>query len=112
MDESLPKRRIIRRRDEIDRLYHAGKRVSGPSVVLSYIRAATPDYRVAITCGRNVGNAVTRNLCRRRIREIVRRKPDSWKSFDVLVIVRRKAAQLTFQELQEELVSLSGKMHR
>jgi len=112
MSETLPKSRVIRRRDEIDRLYKFGKRVTGPSVILSYSSSSTHDFRIAITCGRAVGNAVARNRSKRRIREIIRRQPQRWQGFDVLVIVRKRVADRSFGELREELISLSGEMHR
>ncbi len=61
------------------------------------------ETRVGIVTSRKVGPAVTRNLVRRRLREIHRlgrldMKPGFW----IVVDVRRAAAGASFAELQRE----------
>lgn len=112
MSERFPKSRVLRRRDDIDNLFKRGRRVSGACVVLSYQTTTDSDFRVAISCGRGIGNAVVRNRWKRRIREIVRRSASAWTGFDVLIIVRRSIREKSFLQLRDELLHLAREMRR
>jgi ribonuclease P protein component len=62
--------------------------------------------RYAISTGRAVGNAVTRNRVRRRLREILRGAPRAARGRDILVVCRPGAAEADFQELRETVTRL------
>ncbi len=62
-------------------------------------------FRFAISVPKKYGNAVMRNLMKRRIREIVR-KNQFIKNVDVFIITKPKAIDLTFQEIQASLEKL------
>jgi ribonuclease P protein component len=112
MNERFPKSRVLRRRDDIDGLFKRGRRVNGHCVILSYQATDDPDFRVAISCGRGIGNAVVRNRWKRRIREIVRRSASAWTGFDVLIIVRRSIIEKSFPQVRDELIQLARAMRR
>lgn len=66
--------------------------------------------RFAIVAGRRVGNAVTRNRAKRRMREIVRRQlPAIESGYDCMIIARTPASQASFAEMEKELLSLLGR---
>jgi ribonuclease P protein component len=63
--------------------------------------------RLGITVSRRIGGAVVRNRVKRRIREWFRREGAAGASgLDLLVIARRDAGQLGWQELAEGLQEL------
>lgn len=110
MNERFPKSCVLRRRDDIDDVFKRGRRVSGRSVIVCYLPSPDDRFRVAISCGRAVGNAVVRNRWKRRIREVVRRTTTAWMGFDLLIIVRRSITDRSFAQLHDELVLLAKDM--
>jgi len=69
----LPRWRRLRQRGEFQRVYGAGVRVSGRWLVMfGQCGDDEGPARLGITASRRVGGAVTRNRCKRRIRELYR----------------------------------------
>ena len=93
------------------RVNEHGVRVASSNFVVlatprpSHACGETP--RLGITVSRRVGNAVTRNRVKRRVRECFRRRRDVLaRPVDVVVIARRGAARLGVHEVESELGSL------
>ena len=71
------------------------------------------ETRVGLTISRRVGNAVTRNRVRRRLREIFRAHPDSLvEKFDHVVIAFNTAADVSYRTLEDELTWLLERARR
>ncbi|MEO8349278.1 MAG: ribonuclease P protein component [Acidobacteriota bacterium] len=93
----------LRKRREFEECYASGVRVSGRHLQLFFLPpGARP--RLGISVPRRVGEAVMRNLLRRRVRELFRRNRELFGSTggDVVVNVRPSAAGATFAELGED----------
>ncbi len=61
--------------------------------------------RLGLSVSRRVGNAVTRNTVRRRLREVFHSVlPEIPGDLDLVVSARPAAAEATFRELSEEFV--------
>jgi ribonuclease P protein component len=61
--------------------------------------------RLGLSVSRRVGNAVTRNTVRRRLREVFHSTlPEIPGNLDLVVSARPAAAAATFRELNEEFV--------
>lgn len=69
------------------------------------VRNEQPLTRYAFAISRRVGNAVTRNRIKRRLREIFRLNTLQ-EGFDIVVVVRPAAAEADFQSLRAELLLL------
>lgn len=69
-------------------------------------------WRVGFTTSRKVGNAVTRNRARRRLRELVRNHlPEIMRpGFDVVLIGRTSAASVPFDKLMAALTDAVQKL--
>jgi ribonuclease P protein component len=67
--------------------------------------------RLGITVSAKLGNAVTRNRVRRRVKEAYRLQEGRFANgFDIVVVARSKAVDAEFTALQNELARLGGKL--
>ena len=66
--------------------------------------------RLGVTVSKRVGNAVTRNRWKRRLREIFRRQKECFGDhFDIVIIVKPKGAQPSFDALQNDVLKTVGR---
>lgn len=98
----------LRRRQDFVAVLRNGRRVRHRLLVLGIRPNGGEDTRVGFAVGRRVGNAVTRNRIRRRLREIVRALPLA-RGFDVVITARPDAASATFDELQAAFKQSAGR---
>jgi ribonuclease P protein component len=99
----------LRANEDFRRVRGVGRSWAHPLVVLLAARGDDPlaAPRVGISAGKRVGNAVTRNRAKRRVREAVRacyaELPVGW---DVVLVVRPAAASADYRTLAEAVRSL------
>ena len=92
---------------EFRRVLATGKRFRRRSVtiIISSAEDAEALSMVGITVSKRVGNAVARNLVRRRIRHVLREQ--SWGSgFSMVIVSESSAAKSSFNDLFDEIVSV------
>lgn len=111
---SYPRAARIRRRREFLRVQRGGRRTHTPHFVVIAGERAASGARLGVTVSSRVGNAVARNRVKRIIREIFRtRRPVLSPATDVVVIAKRGAHDLTYQEVEAEVVpALTGRSRR
>lgn len=103
-EERWPKTRRLRRTAEFARVYDTGRKVHGAYLVCFVRCTGTAAARVGITVGRKVGNAVTRNRVRRRLRAWVRSRYDRLPAgLEVVVVARAAAAGADTAALRADL---------
>jgi ribonuclease P protein component len=103
--QGFPKAARIRRRREFLSLGRTGEKRRTENFVL-LLRPASAEARLGITVSRKVGGAVTRNLLKRRIREVFRRHPKRGDlGCDVIVIAKEKAGAMPMKVVQHEMAT-------
>lgn len=69
------------------------------------------ENRLGITTGKKLGNAVTRNRIRRRLREIYRLHEEEFLlGRDLVVVARVRSAFVSYQTLERDFLKLAGKL--
>lgn len=106
--ERLPRAARIRRGSEIRLMFREGRRRRTRSLDLYFRPAAHPRPRIGWVVPKLGFRIVDRNLLKRRIREIGRKKilthlAASGCGMDVLVRVRTTAYRATYRQLEREL---------
>lgn len=105
----FPKTARLTRASEFQRLKREGVSFHGKFMVLSVLQnCSTDESRIGIITSRRVGDAVTRNRVRRRLREIVRADRPCWiQGCWMVIVARQRAANAAFEELRQEWRNLA-----
>lgn len=100
----LPRTQRLRKRADFQKIYRIGVRVVGRFVVLFAVSGPEAKNRLGITASRKIGPAVTRNRCKRRIRELYRQNRSQLPAGDIDVVVnaRRGCAEVPWQEIRRD----------
>jgi len=103
LDNRFPKTaRLLKARD-YRRVYDAGRRKAGRFLQVFYCSNQLGNSRFGIAVSKRFGNAVRRNLIKRRIREGVRRYKSSLEGWDIVVHPRMSPEIGTGLEIRTEL---------
>ena len=80
-------------------------------MVLSVLKTSESGTRVGLITSKRIGNAVTRNRARRRLREMVRlSRPQLNQGNEghwIVLIARKAAAEAEYREIEREWLSLA-----
>jgi ribonuclease P protein component len=98
----------LRHRREFAKVYRRGRPFRGALLVLRALASGRDESRFGFTAGRALGNAVTRNRTKRRLREAARTLPVG-PGWDLVVNSRRGAGEASYWELRAELEKLLGR---
>lgn len=109
----FPKANRLRRRSEFKRVYAGERKIHGKHVVV-FLSPREEDSslplacRLGITATRKIGGAVTRNLLKRRVREIYRQLPARGvlppaASADFVLNLKGSASDAPFEALRADI---------
>jgi ribonuclease P protein component len=93
---------------DFQRISRLGKRFSFPSFILQALRRedGSSPFRLGLTVSRKVGNAVTRNRAKRRLREMVRlaAAPEKLAGWDIVLIGKASARERDFSLMKADFL--------
>ncbi len=96
---------------EFERVYRQGTACRGRLFSVHAFPNELGTPRLGLSVSRKVGNAITRNAVRRRLREVFHTTlseiPGNW---DLVVSARPAAAEVSLRELKEEFARALGKL--
>ncbi|MBT3555725.1 MAG: ribonuclease P protein component [Chloroflexi bacterium] len=99
---SLPTNQRIRRPAEFRAVFARGRRSSNDFTNIVAVPNDLSYLRVGLAVSKRVGNAVTRNLLKRRIRSTFSNMSVS-KGWDVVIIAKRRSSDVPFTELDRAI---------
>ena len=96
----------LKTNNDFRRVYRKGTSAVRPCLVVYVRRNRTPENRLGFTVTAKVGKAHTRNLVRRRLREIYRLHESGLRpGYDMVVVARSRAAQVGYRRLETEFLA-------
>lgn len=102
----------IKRSKEYGRVYQAGRKFVGRFMVLYLAKNGLQINRYGIVASKKVGNAVTRNRAKRRLREIAKRMDKQLgKGYDFIFLARSGVDTAIFGDIlaeSEKLIRKAG----
>ena len=102
----------IKKSDEIEKVMKKGLKYSSKYFVIYKLENnETNHFRFATSVGKKIGNAVTRNLVKRRVRSVIDRLDLSLKNMDVFIVAKSTVNDLTFDEYVKQISYLLKKLH-
>lgn len=111
----MPVRRLTRLTDspEFERVYRQGRAFRGRLFSVHEFPNELGNSRLGLSVSRKVGNAVTRNTVRRRLKEVFHSTlPQVSGTADFVISARPSAAEASYAELGEELARALKKLNR
>ena len=97
----------IKKREEFDHIIKKTTSVKNSFYVLHYLKQKEDISRFGIAVGVKVGNAVTRNKLKRRVKEIIKEEKNLFpKNLDYIIIVRKQCLDLNYKQMKERLIEL------
>ena len=96
---------------EFRRLYSKGTFASTPLMAVYVRRNRTDRNKLGLTVSTKLGNAVTRNRIRRRLREIYRLHEREFQhGYDIVIVGRNTIGQAEYHRIEADFLRLSDKL--
>lgn len=108
----LTRQRRMRQWGEFQTVRQKGRSAAGRFLVIGcHFDSEIPDCRFGLITSKKAGKAVTRNLLRRRFREIIRKHGDRLEpGHRIVTIARWRAAEATFQQLERDWIKTATRL--
>jgi ribonuclease P protein component len=107
----MKKREIVKDNRLFNSIMNEGNKLKNKYLILYYNKVETIFPKFGIAVGKKVGNAVTRNKYKRKIRAIVDSNKLLFpKNYNYIIIVRNESLSLNHQELSNNLIELIEKV--
>ncbi|AUJ24554.1 MULTISPECIES: ribonuclease P protein component [Virgibacillus] len=98
----------IKKNSDFQYAFKAGKSFANRQLVIYYVkREGQLHFRMGLSVGKKIGNAVTRNRIKRYLRQaFFELKDEIAYPYDIVIIARQPAKQMTFSEIKKSLTHL------
>ena len=95
--------RVKRERDFND-IFTKGNNVANRRFVVYWLAKEQPHFRVGLSVSKKLGNAVTRNKIKRKIRHVLIEHQEQLVTNDFVVMSRKGVEELNYQEINKFLL--------
>jgi len=97
----------LRRSKDIKRVRRSGKAFAHPLIVLVTQPSVNPGIRASVITNRHIGNAVKRNLYRRRIQSCLNQiLPKIQQSCDMVILARQPIQNADIHQINQALLDV------
>jgi len=101
----------VKKNSEFQEIFKSGKSFANRELVIYYKeKPSQTHFRIGISVGKKIGNAVTRNRIKRYIREAFNQLEEKIKpETDIIIIARNPAVHLSCKQMKKSVVHLLNK---
>lgn len=104
---------IVKEPRDFDRIIKDGRYRKNNNYVIYYEKNELPYDRFGISVGKKIGNAVSRNKHKRKLRAIIDNYKKSYvNNRDYIIILRGAAKDKTYHELNDEFLILMNNIRK
>ena len=109
----LPKSSRITLKRQFEHIFSWGNRIEGNSIRIQFCSPYSGHPKVAFVAPRRIGNAVKRNLAKRRLREIYRlAQGGAMTPSDMVIIAKAPLITAPFISAQDQFVELIARLKK
>ena len=103
--EFLRKSFRVKKEKDFNAIFQEGKSVANRKFVVYRLENSEQHFRVGLSVSKKLGNAVTRNQIKRRIRHVlIIHKDQIIENLDFVVIARKGVEEMNYTELEKNLL--------
>ncbi|PAV28493.1 ribonuclease P protein component [Virgibacillus profundi] len=98
----------IKKNEEFQHAFKHGKSFANRQLVIYYVQKTNQEhFRIGLSVGKKIGNAVTRNRIKRYLREAFHELENNiLESYDIVIIARQPTKQMGSKEVKKSLTHL------
>ncbi|MGT2929225.1 ribonuclease P protein component [Streptococcus dentasini] len=93
----------VKRHQDFQAIFGQGKSVANRKFVVYSLERPQKHFRVGLSVSKKLGNAVTRNRVKRKLRHILMELSPDLTKHDFVVIARKGVEDLNYQEVKQNL---------
>jgi|SRR5690625_594774 len=103
----------IKKNEEFQYIFKQGKSFANRQLVIYYIKkSGQTHFRIGLSVGKKIGNAVTRNRIKRYLRQSFHELEDKiLPSLDIVIIARQPTKDMNYHEIKKSLTHLLSKQY-
>ena len=106
----------IKKNDEFQQIFKTGKSFANRQLVIYFVNKLEENeqthFRVGLSVGKKIGNAVTRNRIKRYLRQSFRELEDKiLPTLNIIIIARQPTKDMEYVEIKKSLTHLLSRQH-
>lgn len=106
----MKKTNIVKSNNEFQNIINHGYKIQNNIYILYIKENELSKYRFGVSVGKKIGNAVTRNKYKRKIRSIIDNNKKLYENNkDYIIIIKKSCLDKTYQELEKSFIMLFNK---
>ena len=106
----MKKINIIQKKEEFSKIIKKRKGLSNKYFILNIEQNQENIPKFGITFVKHIGNAVTRNKLKRRTKSIIDNNKNIYQNNKkYVIIIKKEAKQLTYQEMEKQIIDIFKK---